>query len=142
MVTEKQYYEDTIANMKDLFAYQNTVSQRICDLEQRVAIDETSIAKNFELMEVQNSWQNKFFDEKFRYADLLEQCRINEATCKCIKGEVYASPSNLADPYVGRQMVIGSYALPICGEYNAYNTGYGCGYNAYNGYNYGCGCGL
>ena len=86
MVTEKQYYEDTIANMKDLFAYQNTVSQRICDLEQRVAIDETSIAKNFELMEVQNSWQNKFFDEKFRYADLLEQCRINEATCKCIKG--------------------------------------------------------
>lgn len=144
MVTEKQYYEDTIANMKDLFAYQNTVSQRICDLEQRVAIDETSIAKNFEFMEAQNTWQNKFFDEKFRYADLLEQCRINEATCKCIKGEVYASPSNLADPYVGRQMVIGSYALPFCSEYNPYNTG--CGYNAFNGYNYnygcGCGCGL
>ena len=126
--------------MKDLFAYENAVSQRICDLEQRVAIDETSIAKNFEFMEAQNTWQNKFFDEKFRYADLLEQCRINEATCKCIKGEVYASPSNLADPYVGRQMVIGSYALPLWGEcgysYNGYNA---C--NAYNGYNYGCGCG-
>lgn len=72
-----------------------------------------------------------------RYADLLEQCRINEATCKCIKGEVYASPSNLADPYVGRQMVIGSYAAPLCGDFGFFNNG--CGWN---GWNNGCGCGF
>ena len=72
-----------------------------------------------------------------RYADLLEQCRIEQATCKCIKGEVYASPSNLADPYVGRTMVLGSYAVPACGDYGYGYYNNGCGY----GYNYGCGCG-
>lgn len=142
-VTERQYYEDSICNLKgyyhnsiqdqkDFFAYAQGVSQRICDLEQRVAVDETSIAKNFEYMASQNDWQNKFFDEKMRYADLLEQCRIQNATCKCIKGEVYASPSNLADPYVGRTMVLGSYAVPTCAD--GYGYGYGC-------YNNGCGCG-
>ena len=106
------------------------ISDRICALEQRVAVDETSIAKNFEFMSAQNGWQNKYFDEKFRYADLLEQCRINDATCKCIKGEVYASPSDLADPYVGSRLVLGSRQVGYCNE----NYNVGCGYNN------GCGC--
>ncbi len=54
LVAEKQYYTDTIANMKDFFTYAQGVSDRICDLEQRVAVDETSIAKNFEFMAAQN----------------------------------------------------------------------------------------
>lgn len=137
MVNEKQYYEDTISNLKEFFVYAQGISDRLCNLEQRVAVDETSIAKNFEFMSSQNEWQNKFFDEKMRYSDLLEQCRIDKATCKCIKGEVYASPSNLADPYVGRTMVLGSYVAPLYdnGCYNGY------GYNGY-GYGYGCGCGF
>ena len=154
-VTEHQYYEDTVANLKgyfnreicnqkEFFDYAQGVSQRICDLEQRVAVDETSIAKNFEFMAAQDEWQNKFFDEKMRYADMLEQCRIQNATCKCIQGEVYASPSDLADPYSGRRMVIGSYVEPIgyCATnyYNGYNGYNNCGCNGYNwgGYNYGC----
>lgn len=136
LLPEKQYYEDTIGNMKEFFGYAQGVSDRICNLEQRVAVDETSIAKNFEFMAAQNDWQNKFFDEKMRYADLLEQCRIDQATCKCIKGEVYASPSDLADPYVGRRMILGSYVAPFCGD-NFFNNG--CGWN---GYNNGCGCGF
>ena len=54
VVAEKEYYADTIANMKEFFTYAQGVSDRICDLEQRVAIDETSIAKNFEFMAAQN----------------------------------------------------------------------------------------
>lgn len=54
IVTEKEYYTDTITNMKEMFAYAQGVSDRICDLEQRVAVDETSIAKNFEFMAAQN----------------------------------------------------------------------------------------
>lgn len=131
VVAEKEYYTDTIANMKEFFTYAQGVSDRICDLEQRVAVDETSIAKNFEFMAAQNEWQNKFFDEKMRYADLLEQCRIDKATCKCIKGEVYASPSNLADPYVGRPMVLGSFPATFCGD----------GWNSWNTWGNGCGCG-
>lgn len=132
-ITEHQYYEDTIGQMGKFFDYAQGVGQRICDLEQRVAVDETSIAKNFEFMSSQNEWQNKFFDEKMRYADLLEQCRIQNATCKCIKGEVYASPADLADPYVGRKQVLGSYTEPYCAtNYN------GC--NGWNGFGNGCGC--
>jgi hypothetical protein len=137
-VTERQYYEDTIGDMKQFFTYAQGVCDRICDLEQRVAVDETSISKNFEFMSNENSWQNKFFEEQMRYADLLEQCRINEATCKCIKGDVYASPQNLADPYVGRPVVLGSYLANFYDNglgYTTYGTGTGCAC-AYNGYNY------
>lgn len=140
---DREYYNDTVCNQREFFNYAMGVSDRICALEQRVAVDEASIAKNFDFMANENSWQNKFFDEKIRYADLLEQCRIQNATCKCIKGEVYASPSDLADPYSGRRQVIGSYSEPI-----GYNNGCGCGWNNWNtwnnwgGCNNGCGCGF
>ena len=137
-IQEQKYYEDTIANMKEFFAYAQGVSDRICSLEQRVAIDETAISKNFEYMGSQNDWQNKFYDEKFRYADLLEQCRISDATCKCIKGEVYASPSDIADPYIGSRLVLGS--RQVYPEYTTYNNGCGCGCGAWNTWANGCGC--
>lgn len=137
LVNEKEYYNSKIADMKEFFAYAQGVSDRICNLEQRVAVDETAIAKNFEYMGAQNDWQNKFYDEKFRYADLLEQCRISDATCKCIKGEVYASPETIADPYIGSRLVLGSrQVFPT--EYAYY--GNGCN-NACNTWNTGCGCG-
>ena len=132
MVTEKMFYESEIGNMKDFFNYAMDTEKRICALENRVSVDETAIAKNFEISNLNDTWQNKLNDAKFEYTDLLEQCRINEATCRCIKGEVYASPSVLADPYKGRNLYIGTYAGD-CG------WGYGlCGYNQV--YNTGCGC--
>nr|DAT69570.1 MAG TPA: hypothetical protein [Caudoviricetes sp.]DAT69688.1 MAG TPA: hypothetical protein [Caudoviricetes sp.] len=137
-IQEQKYYEDTIANMKEFFAYAQGVSDRICNLEQRVAVDETAISKNFEYMGSQNDWQNKFYDEKFRYADLLEQCRISDATCKCIKGEVYASPSDIADPYIGSRLILGS--RQVYPEYTAYNSGCGCGCGTWNTWTNGCGC--
>lgn len=137
-IQEQKYYEDTIANMKEFFAYAQGVSDRICNLEQRVAIDETAISKNFEYMGSQNDWQNKFYDEKFRYADLLEQCRISDATCKCIKGEVYASPSDIADPYIGSRLILGS--RQVYPEYTTYNNGCGCGCNTWGTWANGCGC--
>lgn len=135
-VTERKFYETEIANIRENFANTMNMSDRICALEQRVAIDETSIAKNFEFMAAQNDWQNKFFDEKFRYADLLEQCRINEATCRCIKGEVYANPSQLADPYTGGMNIISTRHV-----YPTYAYASDCGYGYNNFYNNGCGCG-
>lgn len=140
VVSEKEYYNSKIDDMKEFFVYAQGVSDRICNLEQRVAVDETAIAKNFEFMTAQNDWQNKFYDEKFRYADLLEQCRISDATCKCIKGEVYASPNDIADPYIGSRLVLGSrQVFPT--EYTSYTNG--CGYNGWNTWgtwNNGCGC--
>lgn len=145
MYRDRRYFDDSMQNQKDFFVYAQGVSDRICNLEQRVAVDEVSISKNFEFMASQNDWQNKFFDEKMRYADLLEQCRIEQATCKCIKGEVFASPSNLADPYVGRSMVLGSYVAPLCDGYgySGYNNGcgWGNGWGNFGFYNTGCGCG-
>lgn len=139
LVTEKEYYNAKIADLKEFFVYAQGVSDRICNLEQRVAIDETAIAKNFEFMDAQNNWQNKFYDEKFRYADLLEQCRISDATCKCIKGEVYASPETIADPYIGSRLVLGTRQVyPM--DYGYFNTGCGCGWNGWNTWNNGCGC--
>lgn len=135
-LSEKEYYNRTICDMKEFFQYAQGVSDRICNLEQRVAIDETAIAKNFEFMSAQNDWQNKFYDEKFRYADLLEQCRISDATCKCIKGEVYASPETIADPYIGSRLVLGTrQVFPV-----DYATFGGCGWNNWNTWGNGCGC--
>jgi hypothetical protein len=147
-VTEREYYHNTIDNMKEFFNYAQGVCSRICDLEQRVAVDETAISKNFEFMDSQNEWQNKYYDEKFHYADLLEQCRISDATCRCIKGDVYASPSTIADPYVGTSLLLGS-AQVLPNNYVPYNYygGYpyanGIGYNGWGtyGYNTGCSCG-
>lgn len=142
LVTEKEYYNAKIADLKEFFVYAQGVSDRICNLEQRVAIDETAIAKNFEFMDAQNNWQDKLYDEKFRYSDLLEQCRISDATCKCIKGEVYASPETIADPYIGSRLVLGTRQVyPM--DYGYFNTGCGCGWNGWNGWNTwgnGCGC--
>lgn len=136
-VTERQFYETEIHNLKEGFNTTMGISDRICALEQRVAVDETSIAKNFDFMSSQNEWQNKFFDAQMKYADLLEQCRINEATCKCIKGDVYASPSQLADPYSGGINVISTRHLYPAYGYANYDA---CGYGS-NYYNTGCGCG-
>lgn len=134
VVTERQFYETEIQNLKEGFNTTMGISDRICALEQRVAVDETSIAKNFEFMSAQNDWQNKFFEAQFKYADLLEQSRISDATCRCIKGEVYASPSQLADPYSGGINVISTrHVYPTYAYAN-----YDCGYNGY--YNSGCGC--
>lgn len=143
MCQQREYYKDSIDNQKDFFTYAQGVSQRICDLEQRVAVDETSIAKNFEFMANENQWQNKFFDEKMRYADLLEQCRIEQATCKCIKGDVYASPSTIADPYIGRPMVLGSTPAAFISDGFAIGFNNGCGWNGTGyGWNSGCGTGF
>lgn len=126
---EQKYYEDTICNLKEFFNYAQGVSDRICNLEQRVAVDETAIA-----------WQNRLIDKEFACVDTrfmtndqLMKYYVDSKTCKCIQGQVYASPSDLADPYVGRRLVLGSYSEPFCG----YNNGCGGGYGNFNG---GCGC--
>ena len=58
-VTEKEYYNNTISDMKEFFNYAQGVSDRICALEQRVAVDETSIAKNFEIEQMYHQWEEK-----------------------------------------------------------------------------------
>lgn len=128
VMNEKQYYEDSIKNLKEFFVYAQGVSDRICALENRVSVDETAIA-----------WQNRLIDKefscvdtRFNTTDVLTDYKIKSATCHCIKGNVYASPSDIADPYVGRRLVIGTYQEPYCG--GLYN---GCGMNTFNG----CGCG-
>lgn len=138
-VTEKEYYNNTISDMKEFFNYAQGVSDRICALEQRVAIDETSIAKNFEIEQMRSYYEGKLIDQqfgcvdtRFNTNDVLTDYKIKAATCDFVKASKFLAPSQLADPYTGSTLLLGSRQV-----YPYAVNGY-CGYNTYND---GCGCG-
>lgn len=139
--------------MKDFFNYAQGVSDRICALEQRVAVDETSIAKNFEIENMRSFYENKLVqkqfdcvDTRFNTTDTLTDYKIEAATCDFVKAQKFLAPSQMADPYVGSTLVLGSrQAFPVttystCNDGYGYGYGYGWGRNGI-GWNNGCGCG-
>lgn len=143
-LSEKEYYNRTICNMKDFFNYAQGVSDRICALEQRVAVDETSIAKNFEIENMRSAYENRIIqdqfgcvDTRFNTNDVLTDYKIKAATCDFVKASKFLAPNQLADPYTGSTLVLGSRQMF---PYN--NCGYGWNYGWGNyGYGNDCGCG-
>lgn len=128
MVTEREFYCTELNNRDREFANYNSLNEKICQLAQRVSVDETAIA-----------YQNKLVDKEFACVDkqmgwdrLATTYQIEAATCNVVRGKPMLSPSQLADPYVGTRLVLGSRQVPYCG--GGYDNG--CG----GGYDNGCGC--
>lgn len=135
-VSERQFYETELANRDREFANYTSLNDKICELAQRVSVDETAIA-----------YQNKLTDKQFECVDkqmgwdrIATTYQIDAKTCDFVKAKHYISPSQMADPYLGRQNILATYA-PYYG-YNNCGCGYGnfgWGWNNYS--DCGCGCG-
>lgn len=129
-VTMMQFYENELANRDREFANYTSLNDKICALAQRVAVDETAIA-----------YQNKLTDKQFECVDkqmgwdrIATTYQIDAATCDCVKGQKYISPSQMADPYLGAQNIISTRTVtPYCG-YSTFSDGCGCGYGNFWGF--------
>lgn len=116
-VDEKTFYNQQIADVREMYTNLMDVNQRICNVESRLSGDEIAIEKNFEIEGLRSNYEQQ-----------LMKAYIDAKCCKFVEGDVFLSPSHLADPYLGRQNVIATYTP----------ANY-CGWNTWNGYDYGCG---
>ena len=116
-VDEKTFYNQQIADVREMYTNLMDVNQRICNVESRLSGDEIAIEKNFEIEGLRSNYEQQ-----------LMKAYVDAKCCKFVEGDVFLSPSHLADPYLGRQNVIATYTP----------TNY-CGWNTWNGYDCGCG---
>ena len=119
-VDEKTFYNQQIADVREMYSNLMDVNQRICNVESRLSGDEIAIEKNFEIEGLRSNYEQQ-----------LMKAYIDAKCCKFVEGDVFLSPTHLADPYLGRQNVIATYTPA---------NYYGCGWNGWsNGYDCGCG---
>lgn len=116
-VDEKTFYNQQIADVREMYTNLMDVNQRICNVESRLSGDEIAIEKNFEIEGLRSNYEQQ-----------LMKAYIDAKCCKFVEGDTYLSPSHLADPYLGRQNVIATYTP----------ANY-CGWNTWNGCDCGCG---
>ena len=114
-VDEQTFYNQQIADIREMYGNLMDVNQRICNVESRLSGDEIAIEKNFEIEGLRSSYEQQ-----------LMKAYVDAKCCKFIEGDTYLSPSHLADPYLGRQNVIATYSP----------ANY-CGWGTYD-----CGCGF
>lgn len=119
-VDEKTFYNQQIADVREMYTNLMSVNQRICDVESRLSGDEIAIEKNFEIEGIRSNYEQQ-----------LMKAYIDAKCCKFVEGDTYLSPSHLADPYLGRQNVIATYTP----------ANY-CGWGTWNNFDCGCGCGF
>ena len=120
-VDEKTFYNQQIADIREMYGNLMDVNQRICNVESRLSGDEIAIEKNFEIEGIRSNYEQQ-----------LMKAYVDAKCCKFVEGDVYLSPTHLADPYLGRQNVIATYTPA---------NYYGC--NGWSGWNtYDCGCGF
>ena len=118
-VDEKTFYNQQIADIREMYGNLMEVNQRICNVESRLSGDEIAIEKNFEIEGIRSNYEQQ-----------LMKAYVDAKCCKFVEGDTYLSPSHLADPYLGRQNVIATYTPA--------NYGWGC--NTWS--NFDCGCGF
>lgn len=118
LVNQREFFNYQLADQREMYTNLMSVGDRICSLESRVAGDEISISKNFEIENMRSNYENQ-----------LMKAYIQAATCDFVKANHYLSPSQLADPYKGSSNYIATY--------NGYCGGGYCG----GGFEGGCGCG-
>ena len=114
-VDEQTFYNQQIADIREMYGNLMDINQRICNVESRLSGDEIAIEKNFEIEGLRSSYEQQ-----------LMRAYVDAKCCKFIEGDTYLSPSHLADPYLGRQNVIATYSP----------ANY-CGWGTYE-----CGCGF
>ena len=154
-VTEKEFYQNQLADTNIMYQNLMNTNSALCELSQRVASDEVSIAKNFEIAALNSDWQQKMNDKQFEcmdskmeWMDKFMRAYVDSTTCDFIKAKHYLSPSDLADPYASAtQAIVSVPTYPVTATIGC-NGGY---YNPYfvNGTAYangpaftntGCGC--
>lgn len=157
-VTEKDFYQAQLFDTNRMYQNLMNTNSALCELSQRVASDEVSIAKNFEIAALNSEWQQKMndkqfncVDEKMQWMDKFMKAYVDSTTCDFIKAKHYLSPSDLADPYASATQAIVSVptypvtaTLGCTGYYGNYYNPYFVNGTAYaNGPAYantGCGC--
>lgn len=151
-VTEKDFYQAQLFDTNRMYQNLMNTNSALCELSQRVASDEVSIAKNFEIAALNSEWQQKMndkqfncVDEKMQWMDKFMKAYVDSTTCDFIKAKHYLSPSDLADPYASAtQAIVSTPIYPINATYGNYYNPYFLTGTAYaNGPAYansGCGC--
>lgn len=156
-VTEKDFYQAQLFDTNRMYQNLMNTNSALCELSQRVASDEVSIAKNFEIAALNSEWQQKMndkqfncVDEKMEWMDKFMKAYVDSTTCDFIKAKHYLSPSDLADPYASAtQAIVSTPIYPLTtttlgyGYYGNYNPYFVNGTAYANGPAYastGCGC--
>ena len=68
-VTEKEFYQNQLADTNIMYQNLMNTNSALCELSQRVVSDEVSIAKNFEIAALNSEWQQKMNDKQFTCVD-------------------------------------------------------------------------
>ena len=125
-VSERQFYETELANRDREFANFQNLQSQICDLAQRVSINETA-----------NAYQNMLNDKQFECVDkqmgwdrIATTYQIQAATCKKMDGVLSLPLSALSNGFQAQDNYLATYNV------NPYNYNCGYGYNSFGG----CGC--
>ncbi len=116
-VTEKQFYENELASRDREFANFQNLQLQICNLAQRVSINETA-----------NAYQNMLNDKQFECVDkqmgwdrIATGYQIDAATCRKMDGVLSLPLSALSNGFRSNDNFIATYNAPFCGGYS------GCG---------------
>ena len=124
VVSQKQFYETELANRDREFANYQSLYHQICDLAQRVSVNETA-----------NAYQNMLNDKQFECVDkqmswdrIATTYQIDAATCRKMDGVLSLPLSALSNGFRANDNYLATYS-----NYG----GCGCGYNTFNGW--GCG---
>lgn len=124
VVSQKQFYETELANRDREFANYQSLYHQICDLAQRVSVNETANAyqnmlnyKQFECVDKQMSWDR-----------IATTYQIDAATCRKMDGVLSLPLSALSNGFRANDNYLATYS-----NYG----GCGCGYGTFNGW--GCG---
>lgn len=136
-ITEKEFYQNQLADTNIMYQNLMNTNSALCELSQRVASDEVSIAKNFEIAALNSDWQQKMNDKQFacvdskmEWMDKFMKAYVDSTTCDFIKAKHYLSPSDLADPYASAtQAIVSIPTYPITAT-----ATFGCNGGYYNPY--------
>lgn len=119
VVSQKQFYETELANRDREFANYQSLYHQICDLAQRVSVNETA-----------NAYQNMLNDKQFECVDkqmswdrIATTYQIEAATCKKMDGVLSLPLSALSNGFRANDNYLATYSN--------YNSCGGCGFNGY-----------
>lgn len=124
LVTEKQFYENELASRDREFANFQNLQLQICNLAQRVSINETA-----------NAYQNMLNDKQFECVDkqmdwdrIATTYQIQSATCKKIDGTLSLPLSALSNGFQANDNYLATYSVPYgINAYGSCGCGNGCG---------------
>lgn len=126
LVTKDQYYQERIQDIQANNATTNMLKDSICNLAQRVSVNETANA--YEDRIVQMGFAN--VDNRFVFENILNEKNLSLAVCEAtknvIRGDLFLNPARLGAGYIAPTQVLDSHTAR---EYGTARYGFdaGCG---------------